>query len=237
MTAAAEVRTSAPAIDVDAILAKARTLTGAQPFRYRFSSAGEPCLRALVYDAQDADDGKEPPAESRKLSHLLSAVCGTAVGAHLEKAAALLGYETQKAHEFSTGGIVIRGSSDIAAPGCVLDLKLVGEKKWERVQKEPDLKHLMQVNGYAVQNDSPRWALLYLRGLTIFDGSEEPETLLHEGAASIELAQVLCGIWEDVEQHRKLRTLPERVFGAKPDGWPCAWCRHLERCAPEREEE
>lgn len=204
--------------------------TGAQPFRYRFSSAGEPCSRALVYDAWDADDGKPPARTPGKLKWMLSAQCGTAVGAFLEAAAQRIGFETQAKHIFDTGAARVEGSSDILTPDAVIDLKLVGEKKWARIQKKPDQKHVMQVNGYAVESDRPRWVLLYIRACSIFDDSSELEWRAHSGNADTELAQALCGVWESVETHRKLRTLPERVFDAAPNKYPCGWCRHQSRC-------
>lgn len=219
---------------VDAMLAKARTLTGTQKFRYRFSSAGDPCLRALTYDAFDADDGVPPAESSRRLRDILAMACGNAVGEKLEEAARALGHQTQTPHEFDTGAVRISGRSDVADRRVVLDIKLVGERSWSRA---PHPKHILQVNGYAVQNDSPAWALLYVRGTTIFDeDSPEVETRLFTERTSLEKAQELVGIWEEVHTHRTLRTLPERVFGAKPDGWPCKWCRHLKRCDPQKEE-
>jgi hypothetical protein len=224
--------------DLDAVarmLAKAKEPQGAQAFRYRFSAAGDPCLRALVYDAHDADEGKPPAQGTHRLRDLLAMACGNAVGAHIEEAAKRLGHETQKSHTFDTGAVKVRGSSDVADPAFVLDVKLVGEKSWARA---PHNKHILQAASYAVQNDSPRWILLYVRGSTIFDeDSAEVETRIFAGNADVEYAQELCGIWEMVDRHRKLKTLPERIFGAKPDGYPCAWCRHLDRCAPQGEEQ
>lgn len=220
---------------IDAILAKARELTGQQPFRYRFSTAGDPCLRALVYDAQDADDGHPPSVAPRRLRDVLAIACGNAVGGVLEDAARRLGYETQKPAEFNTGAVRVLGQSDVTdRHRSVCDIKLVGEKSWKHA---PHPKHILQANGYAVSHDAPRWVLLYVRGSTIFDDfSGEVETAIFDGPADVEKAQELCGIWESVDSHRKLRTLPERVFGAKPTGWPCGWCRHLKRCAPPEED-
>lgn len=225
------------------ILAETEKIDGARPFRYGFSNAGEPCLRALVYDAQDADAGKPPASKPMKLKHRLTAVCGTAVGSRIEEGARRLGFVTQARHVFETGAIAVHGSSDILARTAVVDIKLVGEKKWKRIQKTPDGKHVLQVNGYAVQADRPRWVLLYVRALSIFadpddlgGDDDQLQIKVHAGDASIDLAQDLCGVWEQVDQHRKLRTLPERVWGADPDKFPCHWCSHLERCNPQKEE-
>lgn len=219
-------------IAVAAIFAALRAMPRSRPFRYSFSGAGDPCLRALVYDAQDADDGKPPAEGDSEVSWLLSSVCGTAVGDALEKAAKPLGGASQVAAEFDTGSVRVTGSLDLLWPDGVDDFKLVGEKKWERIQSRPDPKHVLQINGYAVAKDKPRWRLIYIRAVTIFDGSETPEVRVHEGVASVEKAQELCGVWESVETHRRLRTLPERVWGASPEKFPCGWCRHLERCGP-----
>jgi hypothetical protein len=245
VTARSSVRTSAQQLEIGVPSAKAelfrlvdaaKKLSGDQPFRYRFSSAGEPCLRALVYDARDADDGVPPPVKERRLRDQFAMACGNAVGAHLESAARTIGWNTQSEHVFDTSGVRITGSSDILAPKkFVLDVKLVGEKSWAR---RPHDKHILQVNGYAVADDIPLAGLIYVRGSTIFDAeSPEVELDLIEWAASVEIAQDLCATWLQVEQHRRFRTLPERFFGARPDGFPCAWCRHLERCAPPKEEE
>jgi hypothetical protein len=89
----------------------------------------------------------------------------------------------------------------VADPAFVLDVKLVGEKSWARA---PHNKHILQAASYAVQNDSPRWILLYVRGSTIFDEeSPEVETRIFAGNADVEYAQELCGIWEMVDRHRK----------------------------------
>lgn len=227
--------TPADFLAVASLIEKSKEPQGTQHFRYRFSAAGDPCLRALVYDARDADDGKPPAQGPHRLRDLLAMACGNAVGNHIEEAARRLGYETQKTHAFDTGVVKVRGNSDVAGPPFVLDVKLVGEKSWARA---PHQKHILQVASYAVANDSPRWILLYVRGSTIFDeDSAEVETRIFAGHADVEYAQELCGVWETVDRHRKLRTLPERVFGAKPDGWPCAWCRHLKRCDPQGEEQ
>src|SRR5437764_10557135 len=77
---------------------------GTQPFRYRFSAAGDPCLRALVYDAQDADEGKPPAQGTRRLRDLLAMACGNAVGSHIEAAARTLAHEVQNSHQFGAGG-------------------------------------------------------------------------------------------------------------------------------------
>ncbi len=215
-----------------ALFAAAAAEPRSRDFRYSFSGAGDPCLRALVYDAQDADDGKPPAEAKRELSWVLSSACGTAVGALLEESAKALGGRSQVAAEFDTGSVAVRGSLDLTFPGVVWDFKLVGEKSWAKVEKRPDPKHVLQVNGYAVATDAKAWALIYVRGTTIFDGSPTPEVRIHEGEASVEKAQELCGVWESVETHRRLRTLPERVWEASPDRWPCGWCRHLERCGP-----
>lgn len=218
------------------LLAEASRITGDQPFRYRFSSAGDPCLRSLVYDARDADDGVTQPVKPRRVRDLLAAACGNAVGAHLERAAQQLGWQTQAKHVFETAGIRIEGSSDIKSPGrFVLDVKLVGEKSWARRAHD---KHVLQVNGYAVSEDIPLAGLIYVRGSTIFDAeSPEVEVDLAEWPASVELAQDLCTVWMQVEQHRRFRTLPDRFPGARPDGFPCGWCRHVERCAPPKQED
>jgi hypothetical protein len=219
---------------VQAMIRKAQEPQGTQPFRYRFSAAGDPCLRALVYDALDADEGKPPAQGIHRLRDLFAMACGNAVGAHIEHAAKSLGHEVQKSHAFDTGAVKVRGSSDVASPAFVLDVKLVGEKSWARA---PHNKHILQAASYAVANDSPRWILLYVRGSTIFDeDSPEVETRIFAGAADVEYAQELCGIWEMVDRHRKLKSLPERVFGAAPDRWPCSFCRHLTRCDPQAEE-
>lgn len=209
-----------------------------QPFRYRFSRAGDPCLRALVYDAQDHDDGLPPREGKREASWSLSAAVGTAIGERLERAAVELGgWRRQVPVVFDTGAVQVRGEADLVGPDVVIDFKVAGEKKWHRVQRAPDEAHVLQVNGYAVALDRPRWALCYVRAISIHDGSATPELRVHEGVASVELAQQLCSTWESVEQHRKLRTLPDRVWGASPHRWPCGWCRHLERCGPTEEEE
>lgn len=210
-----------------------------QPFRYRFSSAGDPCLRALVYDAQDADDGKQPVEGKSEIAWTLSAACGNAVGYALEQAAVETGgFVRQVFAEFDTGSVWVRGDADFADRATVYDWKLVGEKKWAKIQSKPDPKHELQIQGYAVALDRKRWALIYVSASSIFeDGAKVPEFIVHEGAASVERAQELCGVWEQVEGHRKLRTLPERVWGASPRRWPCGWCRHLERCGPVEQEQ
>lgn len=210
----------------------------AQPFRYRFSSAGEPCVRALVYDAQDADDGKAPVEAKSEAAWSLSNACGHAIGYALEQAAVEMGgFVRQVFAEFDTGQVWVRGDADLADRETVYDWKLVGEKKWAKIQGKPDPKHELQIQGYAVALDRKRWALIYVRALSIFEeGAKVPEFKIHEGAASVEKARELCGVWETVDSHRKLRTLPERPWGASPHRWPCAWCRHLERCAPPEEE-
>jgi hypothetical protein len=219
------------------VFAKAKVTPGTRPFRYSFSGAGDPCLRTLCYDAQDADAGLPPAEGNRELSWILSSACGTAIGEVLERAGVALGGVSQQLAEFDTGGIKVRGSLDLAGRECVLDFKLVGEKKWAKVAKGPDDKHKLQVNGYAVATDRPRWGLVYIRAVSIFDGEHTtPELRIHEGEASVELAQQLCGVWEEVERHRSLRTLPERVWGASPHRWPCGWCRHANRCGPAEEE-
>lgn len=227
------MKTPAP-FDLAALLAAAMKDHAPQTFRYRFSSAGEPCLRALVYDARDADAGKPPAFSARRLRDMLAMACGRGVDEQFGEAAKSLGYRVQASHEFKTCGITIRGNSDILAQGIGLDVKLVGEKSWER---RPHKRHELQVNGYAVEKDLPLWGLLYIRGSTIFDeDSPEVEWDLFTGQSSVEMAQELCGVWVEVEQHRKLKTLPERVFGASPTAFPCGWCKHLERCAPEAEQ-
>lgn len=225
----------AAGFDINALLAAAMKDHAPQSFRYRFSSAGEPCLRALVYDAQDADAGKPPAFAARRLRDMLAMACGRGVDEQFGAAAKSLGYQVQASHEFKTCGIRVRGNSDIMAPPEIgIDVKLVGEKSWAR---RPHAKHKLQINGYCVEKDLPRWGLLYIRGSTIFDdGSPEVEWDLITGESSIEMAQELCGVWIEVEQHRKLKTLPERVFGASPTSFPCGWCKHLERCAPEEEQ-
>lgn len=221
---------------VQAIMAEYQRGNDQRAFRYSFSGAGDPCLRALVYDAQDHDDNAPPAVGRREVSWSLSAVCGTAVGDALEKAGMRLGFTSQKRAHFDTGAIRVDGSTDTVTPDLVLDWKLAGEKKWERVRSKPDPKHQLQVNAYAVALDKPRWALCYVRAVTIFDGSTTPEVKVHEGAADVALAQDLCGIWEQVDHHRKLRTLPERVFEAAPDKYPCSWCSHQARCLTGPEE-
>lgn len=210
-----------------------------QPFRYRFSKAGEPCVRALVYDAHDADDGK-PPAESKsEITWTLSSACGNAIGYALEQAAVESGEFVRQVYaEFDTGQVWVRGDADMADRETAYDWKLVGEKKWAKIQKSADAGHVLQVNGYAVALDRKRWVLIYIRASSIFEeGAKVPEFKTYEGEASAEKARELCGVWETVDSHRKLRTLPERVWGASPDRWPCGWCRHLERCAPPAEEQ
>lgn len=219
-------------IPIDALVQEAERVVNNQPFRYRFSAAGAPCIRALVYDAHDADDGKKREG-FRHLSHALSAACGNAVGEFLEKAGVRLGGERQTRTEFNTGAVRVVGSLDLADVDCVDDFKLVGEKKWARIQKSPDPAHALQVNGYAVAMDRPRWRLIYVRAVTIFDGSERPEIKEYPGTADVEAAKDLCAVWEQVDRHRKLRTLPERVFDAGPDKFPCGWCDHKDRCLPE----
>lgn len=219
-------------IPLDALVSEAERVVNTQPFRYRFSKSGAPCVRALVYDAQDADDGKHSEG-FRHLSHLLAAACGNAVGQHMEEAGVRLGGVRQAPAEFDTGAVKVTGRLDLVDADCVDDFKLVGEKKWSRVATRPDPAHVLQVNGYAVALDRPRWRLIYVRGTTIFDGSERPEFREYTGTASVELAQELCAVWEVVAHHRALRTLPERVFDAAPDKYPCAWCDHKERCLPE----
>lgn len=221
---------------LDEVLARAKYAGGGRSFRYSFSSAGDPCLRALVYDAQDHDDGTTQPEEPRRLRDVLAMKCGNAVGEHIEQAARQLGWSTQTRHTFSTGAVEVYGSSDLFLPGkLLLDTKLVGEKSWAR---RPHAKHKLQANGYAVEADIPTAGLLYIRASTIFDeDSPEVEIDLITWPASVELAQELCGVWESVDMHRKLRTLPERPWGASPRRWPCGWCRHLARCGPKEEEE
>ena len=222
---------------ISRIITSAFLVNGAQPFRYRFSSAGEPCLRALVYDAFDHDDGLQPAIGNGKLKWNLSAVCGTAVGERIEAGAKAIGLLTQQAHEFDTGAVRVKGSSDIVAPDAIIDIKLVGEKKWSKIEKKPDPKHVLQVNGYAVSADKTRWILFYVRACSIFDDAPELEYRLHAGDSNIEMAQELCGVWEQVDSHRKLRTLPERMFEAAPNKFPCGWCRHQSRCLTNSPEE
>jgi len=226
-----------PAQVVARVFEQYRNAPRSRSFRYSFSGAGETCLRSLVYDAHDADDGKPPAVSKGEVSWSLSAACGTAVGDALEAAGLLLGYRSQVRALFDTGAIKVMGNGDTTTDDIQIDWKVVGENKWERIQKQPDDKHRLQVNGYAVALDRPRWALVYLRGITIYDGSKTPEVKIHAGEASVELAQDLCGVWESVETHRKLRTLPERVFEAAPDKFPCGWCRHQSRCLTQSPEE
>jgi len=218
------------------VLEEARIAGGEQPFRYRFSAAGEPCLRALVYDAQDADDGTRQPEAPRRLRDVLAMKCGNVVGEHLETAAKRIGWITQRRHTFNTGAVQVSGSSDLLLPAVgVLDTKLVGEKSWAR---RPHAKHKLQANGYSVEADLPFAGLLYVRASTIFDAeSPEVEVDLIVWPASVELAQELCGVWESVDMHRKLRTLPERIFDAGPKKFPCGWCRHKHRCLTNSPEE
>ena len=209
-----------------------------QPFRYRFSSAGDPCLRALAYDALDADAGLPPTDGARKLTWALSATCGTAVGEHLERAAVDLGGFIRQCYaEFDTGGVWIKGEADLADRWTLFDFKLVGEPAWEKIESKPNPKHVGQVNGYAVALGRKRWVLFYIRATSIFDGKHEvPEARIYEGEASVEKARDLCSVWEEVERLRASKTLPERVWGASPLRWPCGWCRHLQRCGPTEEE-
>jgi len=116
----------------------------------------------------------------------------------------------------------------------VLDIKIVNNKQWEKI---PRTKDWLQVHSYCVAQDCPTAGLLYGRLGSLADDSPEFEFRDFWQPTKLELAQELCGVWESVETHRRLRTLPERVWGASPHRWPCGWCPHLERCGPTEEDE
>lgn len=206
----------------------------AQPFRYRFSKGGEPCLRALVYDALEADEGKDS-AEEYSLKGALASAFGKTFHEFMQAGAVKLGHGVELKVRFDTGAVEVLGSLDWKpSQQVVIDFKCVGENTWSKVARKPLPKHVLQVSSYAVAEDAPFAGILYFDGGAVFrKGPVEREAFrLYVFPAEVEQAQQLCAVWEDVDAHRKLKTLPERPWGASKDSWPCSFCRHREQCQP-----
>jgi hypothetical protein len=200
---------------------------GLRPFRYSFSGAGNPCARALVYEARRHDAGL-PPHGAREVKHAMAAACGNAVGELLEAGCHKLGWDTQ-APVIMNGAVRVTGTLDVIAPGFVLDWKLVGEKSWKRAVKAPSDKHVTQVNGYAHAKGEPSWVLAYLRATSIFKPGEL-EWRIYNGETDPIAAKALVGTWAEVDAHRKAKTLPERPEAFSPAGFPCGWCNFKTEC-------
>lgn len=198
-----------------------------QTFRYRVSSAGDPCERALAYDAR-AGKGR-PTADVR---YVLAQACGTAVGEVLEAGCSKLGMKVQE--KVVLGGpedVFVSGTLDVRAEGYVLDWKVVGKKSWRRIAKEPDPKHVLQVNAYCAATKEPAWALAYLNGASIFD---ELEWRIFRGKADPLAGQRVLSTWRLVDWHHKNGTLPARPDNFSMSSFPCGWngggCTYRDTC-------
>lgn len=197
-------------------------------FRFRFSAAGDPCLRALVLDARDG------PRPIKEIKHALANVCGTAVGDLLEEGCAKLGWKVQKEAVLVSDDVEVSGKLDVQGPGFVLDWKLVGENAWKRVQREPNSKHVFQCNGYSKAVVEPRWVLAYLRATSIFKPGEL-EWRIYSGSTSTDLAKQLVNVWAKVQTHMTAGTLPDRDASFSRERFPCGggttWqCAHFAKC-------
>ena len=212
------------------------TQTGHQAPRPRFSRTDD-CERALVLDFAHprARDMNNP-------RYILAASVGTVVGEVLERAAKSLGAIVQERVVLApmTGNLDVRwpDRTGLGFANEVWDWKVVGDKAWKRVagpRGEPNRKHVVQVNAYAVATNARRWALLYLRGRSIF--GDELEWRVHTGAADPHLALAAQEKWQRVEAHVKAGTLPVIPDGYDPARFPCGWCGHKERCHGAAEED
>lgn len=196
--------------------------------RHFFSNAGDDCLRALVLDEL------EGPRPTQELRYALAMACGSAVGAVLEAGCKKLGWKVQERVKLERDGLDVWGSLDVHAPGAVIDFKLVGEKSWKRVAKEPAYKNVLQVNGYAVAEAEPGWVLVYLRGRDIFDAIDVDSWRIYSGASDPSLAKQLTHTWETVLGHVLAKEPPPRHRDFAANRFPCGglWgrCGHFEKC-------
>lgn len=197
--------------------------------RHFFSSAGDSCERALVLDEL------EGPRPTQELRYALAAACGTAVGAVLEAGCKRMGWKVQERVKLERDGLDVWGSLDVRAPGAVVDFKLVGEKSWKRVAKEPAWRNVLQVNGYSVAAPEPGWVLVYLRGRDIFDEMDANSWRLYAGASDPSLAKQLTHTWERVLGHVLAGQAPPRPRDFSAARYPCGggteWqCGHFEKC-------
>jgi hypothetical protein len=226
---------------LDAILRAAAKLgheRQQQPFRYRFSSAGDHCKRKLVFAAQDEADGLPSPEQAPTIKRVIQAAVGNAVGAMLEEGAKAIGLETQKVVTADGATVKITGALDILRPGLlVVDVKTVSDPAWSRLRYGPQEKHVVQVNGYAVYEHVPRWALWYIRlsdafrktkdntiGQRLFEGDADPAAAHRD----------IVGTWEDVDAHVAMGTVPPIPEEFLRDQFPCGWstgaCAYYGRC-------
>jgi hypothetical protein len=199
-----------------------------QTFRYRFSSAGGPCIRMLCFEALGAKN------EMKDVRHGLMAALGQAAGNFFEAGNKKLGWTTQEHVELPDCEVLVAGSLDAADAETVLDYKLVNDKQWKRVATAPRFKDQFQVNAYAVSTKRPFWALAYLRGSSIFDQGSKLDWKIFSGKAEPGLAASMALIWERVDEHTKAKTLPPIPADFKADRFPCGWktgaCPHFKEC-------
>jgi hypothetical protein len=185
-----------------------------QAFRYRFSSAGGACLRALVYESRGA------PRQIPNLKQALAAACGTAVGEVMEAGAARLGWKAQEYVELPDCDVLVSGHLDCADEDRVVDFKVVKTKRWKWLLKNgPSFQYVMQCSAYATSSGRKEWALAYLRGTSIYDDGELEWKIYAMGK-----------IWERVDAHAQAGTLPPIPSGFEKTRFPCGWCASKEEC-------
>lgn len=194
-----------------------------QPWHPRFSSAGD-CRRRLVYEAMEAKAGRWPLTEERPVRWNAAAATGTAIGDMLERASARLGAKIQvplgvfQADAYPNGR-EITGTADVVWDDAVWDWKCVGGYAFKLAKSGPDPKHVIQVQGYAAALGKPRWALIYIDLGSIGRGEALP-FLVHEGDTPADAAELIMGIWQDVDDHVNADELPER-------GWEQTKCEKI----------
>jgi len=205
--------------------------------RLRMSQAGSNCVRQTYYEATGAE--REPDTEEGAVKMAL----GTAFDEYsLQNAPQALHEEeltlTQKTVTIKAGDLTLTGHADLVfvgkkGPVHVGDLKVVGEKTWEKVQERPKQEHQAQVNLYAFGLGCSTWSVCYVRAGT-------GEILEHYGATDDFAARRDLGMFEEaaywigkgVPPPRPYEDFEEEDGTVKRarDSFPCGWCKFNDHC-------
>ena len=91
-------------------------------------------------------------------------------------------------------------------------------------------------NAYAYALKKPRWALIYVRGTSLFWTKKEIEIRIHEGDTDPAAAgENVTERWLEISDHLAAGTTPEIPFSMSLGRFPCNACRFNPECWKEQE--
>lgn len=199
--------------------------------RLRFSLAGRSCPREIVYYVTQASRAEDAPHARIKMA------LGSAFDAYTLRGVGNV--VAQMPARIEIGGVVLTGRADAVfveggRPALVSDLKVVGDRTWADVEKEPKDEHRAQVNLYAYALDAPEWSVLYVHAST-------GEMREHFRELDVYQARRDLGLFEEAQYWLKRGEVPPRPFedyeddetgkvDLARDRVPCRWCSYRAVC-------